>query len=411
MPTRRELLHLAGAGAGAGALALALGCRAKNPAEPPPPSPGPAVPPPATAPTMTPATAIDDTALDEVLEMLHAQEPRSKQGLSTHAPMVAEALCALGFPHRAKPWVEGYAAPVRVVPSPGRRIERDRWREVLGTASDAPTWEAQLARWGDWKQLFLEELRDARWQDVLDLWVGRLAPALASAATHGVIRTAHAVRALARRDTAVRRAELARGLAYWAAAYEELPVRAAASPRAADFEAALAHVPLCSDRSGGAPRGSIVAGLRDAARLPGFADARDLVAVPADLGAGLSALTATFARAFLRHGTGDGALAFVHAITAPCALRRIAPHVSPATARRAFPYAWQASAALYAGYARRGSPVPPAEPKLPAAELPGRAVEHGADHAIKLVEALLSEHALRPDPAYLAAAEVAVARL
>ncbi|HWO25986.1 MAG TPA: hypothetical protein VNO30_44970 [Kofleriaceae bacterium] len=404
MPTRRELLHLTGAGA----IALGLGCRGRGPAEPPPPEPSPAVPP---APPAPPLAATDDAALDEVLEMLHAQEPRSKQGLSTHAPMVAEALCALGFAHRARPWVEGYAAPVIVVPSPGQRIERDRWREVLGPASGAPTWEAQIARWGDWKLLFLEELRDARWQDVLDLWVGRLAPGLAAAATHGVIRTAHAARALARRDTAVRRAELARGLAYWAAAYEELPVRAAASPRAADFEAALAQIPLCSDRSGGAPRRSVVAGLRDVAGLAGFADARDLVAVPANLGAGLSALTATFARVFLRHGTGDAAVALVHAITAPCALRRIATHVSPGTARLAFPYAWQAAAALYAGYARRDAPARPAEPKLPVTELPGRAVENGADHAIKLVEALLAEHALRPDPAYLAAAEAAVARL
>ena len=407
MPTRRELLHLTGAGA----LALGIGCRGRAPAEPPPPSAGPAAPPPAAGPAAQPTAALDDAALDLVLAQLHAQEPRIKQGLSTHAPMVAEALCALGFAERAQAWVEGYDAPVREVPSPGRRIERDRWREVLGPARDAPTWEAQLARWGDWKQLFLEELRDARWQDVLDPWVDRLAPAFAAAATHGVIRTAHAVRALARRDTAVRRAELARGLAYWAAAYEELPVRAAAAPRATDFEAALAHVPRYSDRSGDMPSASIVAGLREVARLPGFADARDLVAVPADLGAGLSALTATFARAFLRHGSGGSAIAFVHAVTAPCALRRIAPHVSPATARRAFSYAWQASAAIYAGYARRDSPAPAAEPRLLAAELAGRAVQNGNDHAIKLVEALLSEHALRPDPVYLAAAEAAVARL
>jgi hypothetical protein len=38
-------------------------------------------------------------------------------------------------------------------------------------------------------------------------------------------------------------------------------------------------------------------------------------------------------------------------------------------------------------------------------------VENGDEHAIKFTEALLAEHALRPDPAYLAAAEDAVERL
>jgi hypothetical protein len=42
---------------------------------------------------------------------------------------------------------------------------------------------------------------EARWQDVLDLWVGRLVPGMSGAATHGAIRTAHAVRALGRPDT------------------------------------------------------------------------------------------------------------------------------------------------------------------------------------------------------------------
>jgi hypothetical protein len=419
MSTRREWLqHLAGAGAGA--LAIGLGCGGRAPAEAPPPGPGPAASPSPSrsGPAGSGAAPPDDAALDEVLEMLHAQEPRIKQGLSTHAPMVAEALCALGFADRAKAWVEGYRAPVIEVPRPSRPIARDRWREVLGPVRGAQAWEGGLARWGDWTQLFLEELRGARWQDVLDTWVARLAPGLASAATHGVIRTAHAARALGRRDTTVRRAVLARGLAYWAAAYEELPVRPGAGPvgrgappTVADLDAALARVPLYADRGAGSPPGSIVLGLREVGRLPGFADARDLVAVPADLAAGLSTLTATFARAYLRHGTRAHAIAFVHAVTGPCALRRIAPHVSPATARLAFPYAWQTAAAVYAGYARRDPPAHPAEPKLAAAELPGRAVANGADHAIKFTEALLAEHALSPDPAYLAAAEDAIARL
>src|SRR5262249_4813269 len=149
-----------------------------------------------------------------------------KQGLSTHAPMVAETLCVLGHEERAVAWVESYRAPVLDLPVAAARIDRGRWRDALGPRRDASSWEAALHRWGDWVAFFTEELATAKWQEVLDLWTARLAPGLSAAATHGVIRTAHAARALGRRETPVRRAELARGLAYWAAAYEELPARA-----------------------------------------------------------------------------------------------------------------------------------------------------------------------------------------
>ena len=145
--------------------------------------------------------------------------------------------------------------------------------------------------------------------------------------------------------------------------------------------------------------------------IEGFADARDLVGPPDDVGAELSKLTAFFARAYLRHGTRHDAIAFVHSVTGPCALRRIAPHVKPETARAAFPYAWQAAAAIYCAYGRPEDEPRQIEPKLAPAELAARAVENGDDHAIKLTEVLLAEHALVPDAAYLAAAEDAVARL
>jgi hypothetical protein len=138
---------------------------------------------------------------------------------------------------------------------------------------------------------------------------------------------------------------------------------------------------------------------------------RDLVATPTDVGGGLSALTAAFARVYLQHA-GDGhAIAFVHAITGPSALRRLAPHVSPETARAAFPYAWQTAAAVYTAYANRERPAPRIESTPSIDELVGRAIESGDDHSIKLTEVAVAEHALAPDPAYLAAAADAIARL
>src|SRR5262245_43446873 len=169
------------------------------------------------------AGGVNDDALDEALVRLHRSEPRIKQGMSTHAPMAVEALCALGHADRVAAWMDDYRGPVLEIPVPSAPIARDGWRAALGPRPGASTWEAAMARFGDWRELFVAEMSESPWQDVLDRWAGRLAPGLCGAATHGVIRTAHAVRALARRDTPARRAELARGLGYWAAAYQELP--------------------------------------------------------------------------------------------------------------------------------------------------------------------------------------------
>jgi hypothetical protein len=381
--TRRDLLQLAGV------TAAATGCKRATQAAPP-------------------VTQSDDAALDEVLEMLHAAEPAAKQGLSTHAPMVAEALCALGQPDRAKRWVERYDAPTLQLPPPTAPIDRAAWRAALGPRRDAATWERQLVRWADWKQLFLEDLHPgAPWQRVLDLWVARLAPGISSAATHGVIRTAHAARALGRRDTAPRRAELARGLAYWAAAYEELPARAGTT-KATTLDAAVAALPRYRATHGDAPAGNIVSGLRAVAAFPAFVPVRDAVALPDDPATALTALSTTFSRVLVEHAPRGHAVAFVHAITGPCALRRLAPHIAATTARAALPYAWQAAAAIYTAYAATSpAPLPRDTPLTPDA-LVERALDHNGDHAIKLVEVLLAEHTLHADPVYLTAASTAL---
>jgi hypothetical protein len=329
-----------------------------------------------------------------------------------HAPMAAEALCALGFCDRAPEWVASYRAPIVRLPQARERIPRDAWRQALGARAGASTWEDALERWG-LEGLLRGGAGHAPWRDVLETWAVRLAPGLCSAATHGVIRTAHAARGLARRESAERRGELGRALAYWAAPCQELPAREARGPRAATFEQALETLPLYRDAHGRAPAGNIVNGLRQAGALPGFDAARDAVALPPDLSAALSALTATFAQAYLRHAQPAGAtIAFVHGVTGPCALRRLLPFLKPETARAALPYAWQAAAGIYAAYARRDAP-PPVEPRAASTreELAEHAVANGDEHAIKFTVALLGEHALVPDPVYLAAAEDAVRRL
>lgn len=349
--------------------------------------------------------------LDRALADLQSFEPRCRHGLSTHAPMAAEALAALDSAERIAPWIESYGGPARELPQPAAAIAAEHWRAALGPDRQASSWEAQNPRYGDWVRFFQGQLSAGPWREVLDLWAGRLAPGLSGAATHGLIRTGHAARALARRDNAVRRGELARGLAYWASSYEEIPARAP-QHQVADYAAALALVPTYWQAYGRDPKGpNIVAGLRDAARLDGLAAAKDLVPVPAEPAAALSELTALFARIYLEQGRERHTIAFVHAVTAPCALRKLLPHLRPETARAALPYAWQAAAAVYAAYARPGAPLEPPRPGAAPAQLAAAAAHHEADHAIKFTEAVLAEYALRPDSVYLAAAADVLERL
>jgi hypothetical protein len=141
-----------------------------------------------------------------------------------------------------------------------------------------------------------------------------------------------------------------------------------------------------------------------------FAEAIDWFDAGAAPDGAISDLTETFARAFLANAhDGLTAIVFVHGVTSAAGLRALVPHLDGATARQALRYAWQAGAALYATF---GSAPPVAgdvePPRAARDELVGRAIANGDEHAIKLTEACLAEHARRPAPAYLAAADLAL---
>lgn len=347
-------------------------------------------------------TARDEDALDAALARLRGEEPLARQGLSTHAPMAAEALCAMGQGDRIASWVEGYGRGRLELPRATRPIDPARWSEALGLQPQAGSWEQQNPRWGDWVVHFEQALREQPWPAVLDRWVARLAPGFGSAATHGVIRTAHAARALARRPSAERQAELARGLAYWASSFQPLPAATVPLPRRSDLD--FSSLPLYADRHGAPPRGSFVAGLAAAAAEPGLLAAIDRYA-PASPEAAWPALAELGARAFLRHGLRAQPLAFLHAITGPLALRRLAPHLRAETLAAALPHAWRTAALLYAAYARRDPGPLPERPAVDRATLAGRAAEHGDEHVIKLTDAALEPHV--ETPSLLAAARAA----
>jgi hypothetical protein len=333
--------------------------------------------------------------LDDALVILDGAGPEYAGGLANHGPMAAEALFTLDRSDAIVPWTERYRRKLGDEPAPGRPVERAAFREALG----------QMRRYPDWLALFVGEFREGPWEPAVDRWVYELAPGFAGAAAHGVIRVGHAVRSLARLDAPGRRKELARGFAYWAATHQTLPVKET-RPAHLTPDQALAHVPRLPDDV--RRTGSIAQGLKLAATLPEFPAVISLVdaGVPESF---VPALGETFARVFLAGTRTSGrTIALIHAVTGPAAAGLIVPRVSGRTAARLLACAWQACAAIYAVFGR-----PPeagdAEPsRASREELIGAAVKSGDEHAIKFTEACLRLDAMKPSPAYRAAASRAV---
>ncbi len=338
--------------------------------------------------------------IDEALDILHRTGPDLLNGNSNHGPMVAEALLALRRPDSVIPWIEGYKSRFQGRPQTRTPIAPADWHEALG----------DRGRSADWVAFFDRELAEAPWQAVLQTWVPRLAPGLMAAATHGLIRTGHAVRSLAGGETPRRLHELAEGLGYWAARYQVLPGRPSSvqcghSPRGAIQSVHRVHGPDFE------ASGSIVQQVKGLDEQPEFSTAIDLVDTAGDLSRFISELTETFAGIYLANP--QGLIAFVHTVTAPSALRLLAPYLGAAEARLAARYAWQACAAIYAWYSTTPPPstadlTPPTEG---ADALIDRAVAAGGAHTIKFTEACLREYALNPNPVYLVAARDAADRV
>lgn len=338
--------------------------------------------------------------IDEMLDLLSFAGAELVNGNANHGPMASEALFALGREDAVLPWVDEYRKRLMYRPSPSLAIPPEEWREYLGAR----------ARLGDWIELFENQLSEAPWPEVVRLWAPRLAPAVMAAATHGLIRTAHAVRSLSSGETPQRRGELAQGLGYWAARYYTLPGRPTASNAGHTPRAALGYVERLHgpDFDGS---GSIAEQIKGTEEHPEFASVIDLADASGDLSLFISNLTETFAGIYL--AGSKNLVAFVHTVTAPSALRMLAPYLDEDDARQAARYAWQACAAVYSWYstapAQDNSGL--TKPIEDEEELIDRAVVAGGAHSIKFTEACLREYALNPNPVYLAAARDAAERV
>jgi hypothetical protein len=273
--------------------------------------------------------------LDEAYQRLHATGPEFDGWLSNHGPMAAEAMVRRGQADRVHRWLDGYMARLEEFPRGSGPIGSG-WQDALGDPR----------RIADWTGYFEREVTGQPWRQVLETWWLRLLPGVAAAATHGVIRVGHAVRAL-REDgeDADHLTELAHGLAYWAARWQPVPgVPAAGPPPAAartgagepagpaagalpaepagPAAGALAAVPRIADQSGG-----IRDRLGRLAGLPGWPAAVAAPQLPASAEAlqpWLGSLVDAAATRYLWFGHGAGVM-LVHSATAPNAILRTLP--------------------------------------------------------------------------------------
>lgn len=155
--------------------------------------------------------SVASSELDEAYERLADSGFELPNGFVFHGPMACEALAALGCDNDIEGWARWFArdagepAPESVAPPDGDA----KWQGALGN----------YRLLGEWVARFERAIGEEGWSSVVEVWVPRLLPSLSVALFHGAIRTAHAVRAVKVADTGPRRAELARGLGYWAARF------------------------------------------------------------------------------------------------------------------------------------------------------------------------------------------------
>jgi hypothetical protein len=338
-----------------------------------------------------PETRSQRDILDESLDRLASTGPEYRGGLSNHGPMGAEALVRLGRADDVEAWLDGYLRRLEGVPSVTGRITDETWREALG----------EPRRVADWERYLRDQLADEPWQQVLARWWSRLLPGVAAAATHGIIRTSHAARSLNQAPSDERLAELARGLAYWAATYLALPGTPSTGGHL-NLDEAVNGLPIAP---GPVPPGLITTRLRTALSAePGFPDAVSALRAPKDVPADMLELGRTFARIFLIYGRTQP-IDFLHAVTAPVAARSVLGLLPAELARPSHDALWQVAAALYSGYAADAvkEPLPSTEPPTPDT-LAERAVAANDVHAIKMTEACLRLYSESPDPVLLHAA-------
>jgi Questin oxidase-like len=345
-------------------------------------------------------------ALQDALERLEGYGYLDAPGFACHGPMAAETLSTLGHDDLVGAWVEDYKRRHRPLEVPPPRSRLD--------ASDEHSWMpalGDLGRVSDWAVMFRHQLAEQPYPAVLERWLPRLLSGYAGGLTHGLIRVAHAVRAVPvdgpPSDLVLD--EVAHGLAFWAATFTTLPGRPELRGPLTLTEAIAGlprpHPPWAMMEAGTFAR------IDELDRFPAAVEALG----PRESGDGaLSDLTASFCAVILAH-PGVAAVPLVHTVTPATAMRTLQRFLPELSIEAAYAQLWHVGAAIVAAFTPSGAPgvTAPREAaeSLAPAEIVGRAVEHRDTHALKFAEACTREHAIRPDPVYLLAAQQVIEQL
>ena len=216
--------------------------------------------------TLPPRAAAEEDSLDEALALVSRRGPEFGGGLCQIGTTMFRVTMNAGLPilerqnHSYR--VRYYEPPVGMdvtiyEPKPDFRFRNDYSERQRLSEADLRSAFGDPGRVGDLTAFFARRIDEEGAKETIRHFVPRLLPGLCAAGFHGLIRTAHAARSLARSETAIRRSELAEGLGYWAARYRELPAPAAASGNRFPAAGALLRVrPIPPERR---PRGSIAA--------------------------------------------------------------------------------------------------------------------------------------------------------
>jgi hypothetical protein len=344
--------------------------------------------------------------LDEAYQRLHATGPEFEGWLSNHGPMAAEAMVRRGHADRVHGWLDVYMRRLEEFPR-GSGPVGSSWQDALGDPR----------RIADWTAYFQREVTEQPWRPVLQTWWLRLLPGVAAAATHGVIRVGHAVRALEQDgEDADHLTELAHGLAYWAARWQPVPGAPPTEPPGSAAPAPAGAGPAAPDALAAVPRiGDQTGGIRDRlarlTELPGWPAALAAPTIPSSAEAlrpWLAGLVDAAVTRYLWYGHGNGVM-LVHSATAPNAILRTLPALDQRLWAPSVAAAWAAAAALTAIYAPTAPaaqttlPDPPSGPQA-AEETFSQAVEHGDEHVIKFADTAADVYARTGNSDALAAA-------
>ncbi len=342
-------------------------------------------------------TTQHEDALDEALAHYHRTHPlwdydADVRHLVNHGTMASDALVALGYGDHLPELQKNYFP------------DKLSAFALTDAAASEPAEFGNRAELSEWIGHYKAQLESTSIEHVIQAAVPKLMPGVIGGALHGLIRVAHALRMLARRDNVTRRRELAYGLGLWAAEWRSLPGTPGGTPVPGKTAAlVLGDLPALpqADRRDGliTERAQAVESHAD---YPQHISQLDVQAAP--LSDQLTDVAELACRLYLANPSARSS--YLHATTATDALRTVLPLLDSAAQAHALGHFVQALGAVHAAHVENPpiAAVQPSERGDPSAD----AVATMNDHTIKFTETCLREHALSPRPAYLRAAWQAV---